>query len=418
MTEPRTANTLRALRHRNFQLFFFGQLISLTGTWMQSVAQAWLVYRLTGSAKLLGLVTFAGQFPIFLLAPAGGLIADRFSRHKVVVFTQSASMALAAAIAWLTLTDRITIPEVFVIAACMGAVNAFDVPARQSFLVEMVGREDMVNAIALNSAMFNGARIVGPAIAGILVAKIGEGWCFTLNAASYIAVIAGLLSMKVNAWVPPADPPPALETIREGFAYLAATKPVRALLLLLGLVSFAGSPYTVLMPIFADKVLHEGAQGLGTLMGAIGAGALFGALFIASRASVAGFGRWISIASIGFSVTLIGFAFSKTMLLAVALLFIGGFAMMIHLGSTNSLVQSMVPDRMRGRVMSVYSMMLMGMGTVGALTAGYLAEHIGTPNTIAIGAVMCLAGGVTLALSWPAIRPAARKLLAEQGARV
>jgi len=258
MARAVTSNTLRALRHRNFQYFFAGQLISLIGTWMQSVAQSWLVYRLTGSAALLGLVSFTGQIPIFLLSPIAGYAADRLNRHRVVIATQSASMVLALILAALTLTGRIRIWELFVLACLLGVVNAFDIPARQSFLVEMVGREDLMNAIALNSSMFNGARIIGPAIAGILVAKIGEGWCFFANGISYVAVIAGLLLMKVNPFQPKPATMSALETIREGFQYVAGNVPIRAIVLLIAIISFAGCPYTVLMPIFADRVLHVG----------------------------------------------------------------------------------------------------------------------------------------------------------------
>src|ERR1700733_6321748 len=297
------SNTLRALRHRNFQLFFAGQLISLIGTWMQSVAQSWLVYRLTDSPALLGLVRFAGQIPIFVLSPIAGYAADRLNRHRVVIATQSTSMVLALVLAALTLTNRIRIWELFVLACLLGVVNAFDIPARQSFLVEMVGREDLMNAIALNSSMFNGARIIGPAIAGILVAKIGEGWCFFANGISYVAVIIGLLMMRVS---PPARRASAASPwahIIEGFRFVRHTAPIRAILLLLGLVSLVAMPYTILMPIFADKILHGGARGLGILMGATGVGALLGALTLASRKGVHGLGRWVAFSCAGFGVS-------------------------------------------------------------------------------------------------------------------
>ncbi len=273
----RLATTLRALKHRNFQLFFSGQLISLIGTWMQSVAQAWLVYRLTGSSLLLGSVGFASQFPVFIMAPIGGHVADRYNRHKVVIATQTASMILAFILAGLTLTHRVQVWHIFVLAALLGVVNAFDIPARQAFIVDMVGREDLMNAIALNSSMFNGARVIGPAVAGILVASIGEGWCFFLNAVSYIAVIVGLLLMHVQIKRRRTSESP-LENILEGFRFVRNTGPIRMLLLLLGLVSLVGMPYAVLMPIFADRILHVGARGLGILMGATGVGALLGAL--------------------------------------------------------------------------------------------------------------------------------------------
>src|SRR5271154_3915757 len=257
----------RALRHRNFQLFFSGQLISLIGTWMQTVAQSWLVYRLTGSALLLGSVGFASQIPVFLFAPLGGITADRFNRRHIVIGTQVAAMLLAFVLAALTLLHRVHVWHVFVLASFLGVVNAFDIPGRQSFLVDMVGKDDLMNAIALNSSMFNGARVIGPAIAGILVAKIGEGWCFFANAISYIAVIVGLLLMKVHSprRISMASP---FEHMMEGFRFVNQTLPIRALLLLLGVVSLMGMPYMVLMPIFADQILHGGARGYGILMGA------------------------------------------------------------------------------------------------------------------------------------------------------
>src|SRR5271170_5101026 len=289
----------RALRHRNFQLFFSGQLISLIGTWMQSVAQSWLVYRMTGSALLLGSVGFASQVPVFLFAPLGGIAADRFDRRYIVIATQTASMLLAFILAALTLFHRVQVWHVFVLASLLGIVNAFDIPGRQSFLVDMVGREDLMNAIALNSSMFNGARVIGPAIAGILVARIGEGWCFFANAVSYIAVIIGLLLMKVLSPARTSMASP-LEHMLEGFRFVNRTAPIRALLLLLGIVSLVGMPYVVLMPIFADKILHGGARGLGILMGATGVGALFGALTLAAKTGgVKGLGRWVVFACAG-----------------------------------------------------------------------------------------------------------------------
>src|SRR5437762_1796494 len=365
--------TLRALRHRNFQLFFSGQLISLIGTWMQSVAQSWLVYRLTGSSLLLGSVGFAGQIPVFLVAPLGGIVADRQNRHRVVIATQVASMLLAFALAALTLTGTVKVWHIFVLAAQLGVVNAFDVPARQSFLVDMVGKEDLMNAIALNSSMFNGARIIGPAIAGILVAKIGEGWCFFVNGVSYIAVIIGLLMMRIQCTrrMPSAASP--LADIIEGFRFVSRTAPIRALLLLLGLVSLVGMPYTVLMPVFADRILHGGARGLGILMGATGVGALLGALTLAMRSGVSGLGRWVAFSCAGFGVSLFLFSWSRHFWLSVALLLPVGFSMMLEMSSSNTLIQAMVPDHLRGRVISVYSMMFMGMAPFGALLGGALA---------------------------------------------
>ncbi len=404
---------LRALKHRNFQLFFAGQLISLIGTWMQSVAQSWLVYKLTGSSLKLGAVGFASQIPVFLAAPVGGIVADRCNRHRVVIGTQIASMILAFILAALTLTHVITVREIFVLAALLGIVNAFDIPGRQSFLVEMVGREDLMNAIALNSSMFNGARIIGPAIAGILVARIGEGWCFFANAVSYIAVIIGLLMMRVPPReLQPAGPP--LAHIIEGFRWVRNTAPIRALLMLLGLVSLVAMPYTVLMPIFADRILHGGARGLGILMGATGVGALLGALTLAARTGVRGLGRWVTFACAGFSITLIAFAFSHNFWLSTALLVPVGFCMMLQMSSSNTLIQAMVPDYLRGRVMAVYSMMFMGMAPFGALLGGALADRLGAPVTLSMGAVACLGGAAIFGVRLPKIRGEARRLIIAQ----
>ncbi|HKR02441.1 MAG TPA: MFS transporter [Pyrinomonadaceae bacterium] len=409
--ESKLPATLRALRHRNYQLFFGGQLISLTGTWMQSVAQSWLVYRLTGSSLLLGFVGFSGQIPVFLLAPVGGTVADRSNRHRILVTTQATALLLASTLATLTLTNHIRVWHVFALAASLGLVNAFDIPARQAFVVDMVGREDLINAIALNSSMFNGARIIGPAVAGILVASIGEGWCFFANAVSYIAVITGLLLMKIERQRRVPLPGSALANIAEGFSYVGRTGPVRALLLLLGLVSLMGMPYAVLMPIFADQILHGGARGLGILMGASGVGALIGALSLASRQGTRGLGRWVAFSSAGFGVSLILFSLSRSFWLSALLLLPVGFSMMIQMASSNTLVQSMVPDNLRGRVMAVYSMMFMGMAPIGALLAGTLAGRLGAPKTVAIGGVICILGSAVFSLRLPALRPEARKII-------
>jgi MFS family permease len=418
IAESRLQSTVRALRHRNFRLFFTGQLISLIGTWMQTVAQSWLVYRLTGSSALLGSVNFASQIPVFLFSPLGGVVADRHSRHRIVIATQAASMLLAGALAALTLLKHIQVWEIFVLSALLGVVNAFDIPARQSFFVEMTNREDLINAIALNSSAFNGARIIGPAVAGITVAAVGEGWCFFANAVSYIAVIAGLLRMHVAPFKGRASEASALGHIAEGFRFVAKSAPIRALLLLVGLMSLAGMPYSVLMPIFADRILNAGARGLGILMGIFGAGALIGALILASRRSVRGLGRWVAIASGVFSVMLIVFAYSRSFWVTAALLVPIGFSAMIQNGSTNTLIQSMAPDYLRGRVLAAYSMMLMGMAPIGALVAGVLAEHIGAPATVAAGGVACGIGAAAFAFYLPGIRQEARELILAQSATV
>jgi MFS family permease len=406
--------TLRALRHRNFQLFFSGQLISLIGTWMQTIAESWLVYRLTGSPLLLGAAGFASQFPVFLVAPLGGIAADRFNRRRVVIGTQISSMLLAAIFATLTLTGVVKVWHIFVLAALLGVVNAFDIPARQSFLVDMVGKEDLMNAIALNSSMFNGARIIGPAIAGILVAKIGEGWCFFANSASYIAVIIGLLLMRVDRPSRLAPSGPALTRLIEGFRFARDTGPIRALLLLLGIVSLAAMPYTVLMPLFADRVLHGGARGLGILMGATGVGAMLGALTLATRAGVSGLGRWVAFSCLGFGTGLVVFSLSRNFWLSAILLLPVGYCMMLGMSSSNTLIQAMVPDELRGRMMALYTMMFMGMAPFGSLFAGALAHRLGAPLTVSIGAVACIVAAVVFFLHLPKIRVEARRLIVSQ----
>ncbi len=406
--------TLRALRHRNFQLFFSGQLVSLVGTWMQSVAQAWLVYRMTNSSLLLGAVGFASQIPVFLTAPFGGIAADRTNRQRLVIATQTASMILAAILAWLTLSHRIQVWHIFVLAALLGVVNAFDIPGRQSFLVDMVGKEDLMNAIALNSSMFNGARVIGPAVAGILVARIGEGWCFAANAISYVAVIIGLFMMRVQC-APRSESSSPLEDIIEGFQWVNSTKIIRALLMLLGLISLVGMPYTVLMPVFADRILHGGARGLGILMGATGVGALFGALTLASKTGVKGLGRWVAMSCGGFGISLILFSYSRYFWLSAVLLFPAGYSMMLQMACSNTLIQTMVPDQLRGRVMAVYSMMFMGMAPFGALLGGALADRMGAPLTVAVGGVACVLGAIWFGRALPELRVEARRLIVAQG---
>jgi len=404
----------RAFRHRNYQLFFSGQLVSLTGTWMQSVAESWLVFRLTGSAALLGVTSFATLAPVFLFATFGGILADRADRRRILIATQSLSMLLPLTLAALTLSGHVRVWHVFVLATCLGIVNAFDIPARQSFVVEMVGREDLTNAIALNSSMVNGARVVGPAVAGLLVAAVGEGWCFLLNGISYLAVIAGLALMKVPRRARPAGRRSAWRDTVEGFRFATKTTLVRALLILLGLLSFAGMPYSVLMPVFAESILGAGPKGLGLLMGASGLGALGGALALLSRRGVRGLGRWVAVSAAAFGLALIAFSFSRVFWLSALLLIPVGAAMMVEMAASNTLLQAMVPDALRGRVMALYSMMFMGMAPFGALFAGWVAERYGAPITVAIGGVVCLAGAGIFSLRLPTLRNEARELIVAQ----
>ena len=406
--------TLRALQYRNFQLFFVGQIISLCGTWIQTLAQGWLVYRLTGSLVLLGGIGFVGQIPLFLLSPIAGIVADRYNRQRVVIATQTSSMVLAFVLAALTLTNTVHVWHIFVLSAILGVVNAFDISARQSFIVEMVGKPDLMNAIALNSSMFNATRIAGPAIAGLMIAVLGEGWCFFVNGASYIAVIAGLLLMRV----PPLERPPRegspLKNMIDGFRFVAQSPPIYYLLAVLGVISLAGSPFTVLMPAFADRVLHGGPKALGWLMGSSGAGALWAALILAGRRHLAGLGRWAAIAAASFSLWLIAFAFSHTFWLSVALLMPVGFSLMIQVGATNTLIQSMVPDNLRGRVISIYAMTLLGLAPFGSLAAGFVADRLGAPKAIAIGGAVCLIAALLFWTRLPAFRDEARRMILAQ----
>ena len=406
--------TLRALGYRNFQLFFGGQLISLVGTWMQSVAQAWLVYRLTGSSVLLGAVGFAGQIPVFLLSAVGGIVADRYSRRHIVIATQTASMLLAFVLAALTLSGSVRIWHIFVLSALLGTANSFDIPARQSFIVEMVGKRDLMNAIALNSSMFNASRVVGPAIAGLLVAGIGEGWCFFVNGVSFLAVIAGLLLMDVKRREAVNQPASPISRVVEGFRFVIRNPPVHAILILLGIVSVTGMPYTVLMPIFADRILHGGARALGGLSAVAGVGALAGALLLASRKDLKGLGRWVAVSALGFGASLAAFAASRQLWLSGAILVPTGFFIMIEMGSSNTLIQSMVPDRLRGRVMSVYSMMFMGMAPIGSLIAGAAAARFGAPATVAAAGAVCMAAAAVFWMRLPKIRTGVRNLIVAQ----
>ncbi|MBZ5496700.1 MAG: MFS transporter [Acidobacteriia bacterium] len=394
----------RALRHRNFQLFFGGQLISLVGTWMQMLAQSWLVYRLTHSAALLGEVGFASQIPVLFLGPVAGIFADRHSRQRIVIVTQTLMMIQALVMAALTLTHTIKVWEIFVLALFLGICNAFDIPARQSFIVEMVGSDDLMNAIALNSSTFNAARSIGPAVAGILVGALGEGMCFLLNGLSFIAVIAGLLMMRIDQLAVRRDHAPKLEQFREGFVYVRGNTAIRTLLLLLGIVSLLGMSYTVLMPIFADKVLHSGAGGLGELLTSAGVGALIGALWLARRQRVLGLDRVVGRACAGFGASLILFSLSRILWLSLLLLVPAGFFIMTQLASTNTLIQSTVSNTMRGRVMGIYSMMFLGLAPFGSLIAGFMAQHLGAPVAVFFCGSASMIAAAIFSLRRPALR--------------
>lgn len=384
----------RALQHRNFQLFFAGQLASLIGTWMQSTAQLWLVYRLTKSAALLGVFGFANQIPILLLASVGGYVGDRYNRHRGVIWTQTAAMILAFLLAALTLTKSVRVWEIIFIAFLVGIVNAFDVPIRQAFLVQMVGKEDLPNAIALNSSIFNGARVVGPAIAGFAIAWLGEGWCFFINGVSFLAVIAALLAMRITQVQPAPQDGSALKQFAEGFRFAMSDARMRAVLFLLSLLSLLGLQYSVFLPIFANDILGGGARAMGFLMSSAGVGALLGALHFAARTSYKGLARWIAGTSAVCSVGLILFSQSRLFWLSVLVLFFVGFCATSQMAATNTIVQRRVPDELRGRVMAVYATMFMGIQPLGSLLAGGVAKHIGAPLTLAVFGALCLCGAM------------------------
>jgi MFS family permease len=405
----------RALHRRNYRLFFGGQGISLIGTWMQQIAMSWLVYRMTHSAFLLGVVGFLGQIPAFLVSPFAGVLIDRWNRHHILLGTQSLAMIQAFILALLTLKGTIAIWHIITLALFLGFVNAFDMPTRQAFVVELVETgEDLGNAIALNSFMFNGARLLGPSIGGLLIALLGEGICFLLNAISFIAVIAALLAMKMTKRQIRSKSSHVLEGMKEGLTYAFGFPPIRSLLLLQGLVSLTGMPYTVLMPVFAKNILHGGPHTLGFLLGASGVGALVGAIYLASRKSILGLGRVIIIALNIFGIGLIAFSISRILSLSLLLLAFTGFGMMVQMASSNTVLQTIVEEDKRGRVMSFYTMAFMGMVPFGSLLAGSLASKIGAPGTIMISGVACILGSILFARKLPALREMVRPIYIEK----
>ena len=407
---------LRALRHRNYRLYFAGQGISLIGTWMQSVALSWLVYRLTGSAFLLGAVGFTGQIPALVLMPFGGVLADRLQRRRILIVTQSLAMVQAFVLAALVLTHLIQVWHILLLSMFLGIVNAFDAPTRQSFVVEMTpNREDLANAIALNSSVFNGARLVGPSIAGVLIVAVGEGVCFLLNGISYIAVIACLFAMRIAPRQAASQGRAVWEGLKEGFSYGFGFLPIRYILMLISLGSLVGMPYVILMPVFARTVLHGGPQTLGLLAASAGAGAITGALFLASRRTVLGLERWIALASGTFGVGLIAFSFSRYLWLSAPLVVVAGFGMMVQMASSNTIIQTIVDEDKRGRVMSLYTMAFMGVAPFGSLLAGSLASKIGPQHTVMLGGAAVILGSVTFASRLPKLRQQIRPIYARLG---
>jgi MFS family permease len=408
--------TLISLRNRNYRLFFFGQTASLVGTWMQVVAMSWLVYHLTNSALLLGLVGFFSQIPAFFIAPFAGVFIDRWNKHRILVITQILSMLQALALAVLTLTGTINIWHIVALSLSLGFVNAFDMPARQAFVVEMVEkRSDMPNAIALNSAMVNASRLIGPAVAGILVALVGEGYCFLINAISFMAVIAALLAMKIKKFQPARSGKNVLNEVREGFRYAFGSTPIRWLLILLGIISIAGMPYAVLMPIFAKDILKGSSYTLGFLMASSGVGALIGGIYLAARKTVLGLGKILAAAAAIFGAGLILFGISKILWLSLAMMVFTGFGMLINIAAVNTILQTITEDDKRGRIMSFYTMAFIGMTPIGNLLAGILAEAIGAPNTVIISGAVCILGAIIFSIKLPSIRLAAKPVYIEKG---
>ncbi|HAJ26969.1 MAG TPA: MFS transporter [Syntrophus sp. (in: bacteria)] len=406
----------RTLRYRNYRLFFAGQCISLIGNWVQQIALGWLVYRLTDSVLFLGIVAFAVQFPTFLFSPLAGVFSDRWNRRRTLVLTQGLSMLQALSLAVLVLTGTIAVWHIILLSLSLGCVNAIDIPTRQSFVIHMIEeKKDLSNAIALNSAIFTGATFVGPALAGLLITLFGEGICFLLNGVSYIAVIAALLSMNVSRIAPERKNTNIFQELKEGLNYAFDFKPIRFILLLLALTSFMGVPYTVLMPAFARDILHSGPHTLGFLMSASGAGALIGAIYLAARKSILGLGRIIPLASGIFGAGLIGFSLYPVFWLSLLLMTIIGFGAVVQVASSNTLLQTIVEDNKRGRVMSLFAVSFMGMAPLGSLMAGTLAGIIGITTSIMFGGICCIMGAIFFARKLSLLRSIIRPIYADNG---
>jgi MFS family permease len=414
--ESSSTRVWRALRHRNYRLFFTGQSISLIGTWMTRIATSWLVYKLTNSALLLGVVAFAGQIPTFLVAPIAGVWVDRLDRRRVLVVTQVLAMLQSLALAVLTLSGHINIPEILWLSAFQGLINAFDMPGRQAFLVQMVeDKQDLGNAIALNSSMVNLARLLGPSLAGAVIALFGTGYCFLIDGLSYLAVIASLLMMVLKPSLRPHTGASMFQQLKEGWKYVAGSTPIRTILLLFAVVSLMAWPFTILMPIFALKVLKGGAHTYGFLMGAVGVGALISAYSLAVRPSVRGLTKMIPISAGMFGVALILFGFSRNFWVSLVLLAICGFGMMQQMAASNTIIQTIVEEDKRGRVMSYSTVALVGMAPFGSLLAGALASAIGAPRTVMVSGACCLAGAIWFSTQIAAVRKVTRPIYVNLG---
>lgn len=406
----------RALRYRNYRLFFSGQIISLVGTWMQTIALSWLVYRMTNSPLMLGLMGFSIQIPTLVISPFAGVISDRLNKHKIIVITQTLSMIQALVLSALVLTGNAQVWHLIVLNIILGTINGFDTPTRQAFVVEMIeDRNDLSNAIALNSSLFNSARLIGPSIAGILISLIGEGACFLLNGLSYIAVIIALLAMRLKPVAIQKVHKKVLEELKEGFQYTFGSLAMRSILIQLAIMSLVGMPYTILMPVFAKNILGGGASTLGFLLGSVGVGALIGAFYLASRKNVLGLGKIIATCGVIFGAGLIIFSFSRNLYFSFFMLFVTGGCMIVQMASSNTILQTLSDDKMRGRVMSFYTMSFLGMAPFGSLIAGSIASKIGAPYTLAIGGFVCIIAAVSFIFRLPAIRQAARPTYIKRG---
>lgn len=407
---------MRALAYRNYRLFFGGQGLSLIGTWMQQIAMSWLVYRMTNSVFLLGLIGFTGQFPTVIFGSFAGVYADRLNRRNLLIATQTFAMLQAFLLAFLTLTGSVAVWHLIVLSIILGTVNAVDVPVRQSFVIDMVeNKNDLGNAIALNSFMFNGARLVGPSIAGLLIAYVGEGVCFLVNGISFFAIILALMAMRTTQKVRQQSSDAVLHELKEGFQYAAGFAPIRYIILLVGLLSLLSMPYIVLMPVFARDILHGGSHTLGFLMGASGIGALAGALYLASRKSVIGLARLITISTCVFGCGLIAFSFSRYLPLSLCLMLVTGFGMILSMASCNTIVQTIVDEDKRGRVMSFYAIAFVGMAPFGSLIGGSIAHNIGAPLTLTLCGVSSIVGAIFFYKRLPEIRKFVRPIYLRMG---
>ena len=407
---------LPALKSRNYRLFFAGQGVSLIGTWMTQIATVWLVYNLTHSAFMLGIVGFTSQIPSFVLAPFGGVIVDRFDRHRILIWTQTLAMIQSLVLAALALSGGIQIWHIIILSFIQGLINAVDAPARQTFAVELVERrEDLANAIAINSTMFNGARLIGPAIGGLVIARVGEAYCFLIDGLSYIVVIIALLAMRFKPKERLITTRSLWQDVKDGIRYVSRSLPIRSILLLSSLVSLMGMQYIVLVPIFADKILRGNVQTLGFLMAASGVGALMGGVYLISRQTVIGLGKLVIIGPISLGIGLIIFALSRFLPLSLGAMFIIGLGTILQIASGNTILQTIVDDDKRGRVMSLYTMSFLGMAPFASLLGGTLATHIGAANTLLIGGVSCILGAVFFIRKFPELRNIVRKIYKQKG---